>query len=51
MLFAWIGFIKPGSEVIPQQINVEANELPEPAVSPDPVGRPLTRRERPAVRA
>lgn len=27
MIFAWIGFIKPGRETIPQEVNVETNEF------------------------
>jgi uncharacterized protein YciI len=27
MLFAWIGFIKPGADMIPQDVNQEASEF------------------------
>lgn len=39
MLFAWIGFIKQGSETIPQQVNIEANDfLSQPYLSIQSVG-------------
>ncbi len=27
MLFAWIGFIRPGAERIPQEVNAESNDF------------------------
>jgi uncharacterized protein YciI len=39
MLFAWMGFIKPGAETIPQQVNQESNDfLQQPFLSIHSVG-------------
>jgi uncharacterized protein YciI len=39
MLFAWMGFIKPGAEAIPQQVNQESNDfLQQPFLSIHSVG-------------
>lgn len=39
MLFAWMGFIKPGAETIPQQVNEESNDfLQQPFLSIHSVG-------------
>ena len=39
MLFAWIGFIRPGSEDIPQEVNAETNEfLSQPYLRVQSVG-------------
>lgn len=39
MLFAWMGFIKPGAERIPQEVNAESNEfLSQPYVRIHSVG-------------
>jgi uncharacterized protein YciI len=39
MLFAWIGFIKPGSETIPQTVNALTNEfLSQPFLKIQSVG-------------
>ena len=39
MLFAWIGFIKPGSEAIPQEVQQETSEfLQQPYIPIKAVG-------------
>jgi uncharacterized protein YciI len=39
MLFAWIGFIRPGAERIPQEVNAESNDfLQQPYVQIHSVG-------------
>ena len=39
MLFAWIGFIKPGAEQIPQEVNIESNDfLTQPYINIHSVG-------------
>jgi len=39
VLFAWMGFIKPGAEAIPQQVNQESNDfLQQPFLSIHSVG-------------
>ena len=39
MLFAWIGFIRPGAEHIPQEVNAESNDfLQQPYVQIHTVG-------------
>ena len=39
MLFAWMGFIRPGDETIPQEVNQQANDfLQQPYVPIHSVG-------------
>ena len=39
MLFAWIGFIKPGSEMIPQEVQQQTNDfLQQPYIPIHSVG-------------
>jgi uncharacterized protein YciI len=39
MLFAWIGYLKPGSEMIPQNVNSETNDfLQQPYIPIHSVG-------------
>jgi uncharacterized protein YciI len=45
MLFAWIGYLKPGSEMIPQNVNSQTNDfLQQPFIPIHSVG-PLCENE------